>query len=485
MNKIMLFGILFTMLLQTTLAQEAETPLAGRKQMVEKMDKEGLLSRQTAEIIKSAKVLQVPGQAAHLQGGFTVAATAPVMELMIIPIRERYQPDPPAGYVPTLWSSWGQGVYAPATKTYYAAYGNHRLNQARIFIAGYNTATKTIENSPEINRALGRNLPDGLGDGKIHGWLALAGNEIYFYTYWGYYPKPLEEHFRAGYDGGHMASYNLFTRKVTDYGLAMPRASWPYHNMDTRRGLLFAVGMFGEFSCYDLSNKQIRFAGFPPEGIKWNKRVMLVDDQTGMVYATNFSALDTAVHFIKYNPVTNSFAKMASTVLPNIESGQIDRMRAHTPKKSKDGWFIGVTSRSGNQPAGQLFKFYPDEDKVENLGLCWTGEQRYTTSLALSPDEKYLYYLPGAHGKSHLEGSPVIQYNIHTGERKVLAFLFPYLYDRYGYVAGGSFSVGINETGDKLFICLNGRFTDYDVLEDDVFGDPAILVINIPATERQ
>ena len=37
----------------------------------------------------------------------------------------------------------------------------------------------------------------------------------------------------------------------------------------------------------------------------------------------------------------------------------------------------------------------------------------------MSPDEKYLYYAPGAHGSGSKTGVPVVQFNIKTGERKV------------------------------------------------------------------
>ncbi len=424
--------LLFIFCSVQTFAREVKEINIDRKQMVDKMDKKGLLSSTSAEIIKTKKVLSIPKSADPFKSSFAVANKEPVIEFVIIPIEDRYQPDPPAGHIFTLWSTWGQGVYAESNKTYYAAYGNHRLTQVQIYIAEYNSETKTIQNSPEINKGIGRNLKDKLGDGKIHGWLTLQNNEIFFYTYWGYYPKPLEEHFQAGYDGGHIGSYNINTQKITNYGLAMSRVSWSYHNMDTKRGLLFAVGYYGEFSSYNLNTKKVHFASFPPEGIKWNKRVMMVDDKTGMVYITNYSALDSETHFIKYNLVTNSFSKMKSTLLPNIESNKLDQMRAHTVKKSREGWFIGVTKQTSDQSAGQLFKFYSGEDRVENLELCWTGVQRYTTSLALSPDEKYLYYMSGAHGKSHLEGSPVVQYNVLTGEQKVLAFLSLYLYNQYG-----------------------------------------------------
>ncbi len=70
-------------------------------------------------------------------------------------------------------------------------------------------------------------------------------------------------------------------------------------------------------------------------------------------------------------------------------------MRAHTKNKTKEGWFIGVVSADTAGSGGEIFKFYPDEDRVEDLGLCWAGEHRYTASLAMSPDEKYRLLYPG------------------------------------------------------------------------------------------
>jgi len=103
----------------------------------------------------------------------------------------------------------------------------------------------------------------------------------------------------------------------------------------------------------------------------------------------------------------------------------------------------------------------------------------------LSPDEKYLYYIPAAHGKSHLEGTPVVQFNIKTGTRKVLAFLFPYFHNKYGYIPSGTFCLKLDEKGEKLFALFNGAFAEYDTASGDVFGDPSVIVIDIPASERQ
>jgi hypothetical protein len=159
---------------------------------------------------------------------------------------------------------------------------------------------------------------------------------------------------------------------------------------------------------------------------------MIVDEETGCVYSANASRDDPEIHIIKYDSSKNRFSKMNSAT-PKTDSTALERdfIRAHTPHRSKEGWFICITR------SGRMFKFWPDQDKTEDLGLCWPAptEKLYTTSIAISPDDKYIYYMPGAHGNTHTLGGPVVQYNTVTKERKALAFLFPYLYDETQDVA--------------------------------------------------
>jgi hypothetical protein len=243
--------------------------------------------------------------------------------------------------------------------------------------------------------------------------------------------------------------------------------------------------MFGEFMCYDVPNKRIRFAGYLPEGMRWFWRTMLVDEDTGFVYSTNNLPSDSTINFIRYEPVKNRFFMMKSAVPANRMTGKYGQMRAHTRRKTSDGAFIGIISADTAGRGGELFKFYPSEDRVEDLGLCWEGDQRYTASLAMSPDKKYLYYIPAAHGKTYLEGAPVVQYNLQSGRRKVIAFLFPYFYEKYGYIPGGTYSINLDDNGENLFVLLNGAFSEYNQEGSDTFGDPAIVVIHIPPAERE
>jgi hypothetical protein len=155
-------------------------------------------------------------------------------------------------------------------------------------------------------------------------------------------------------------------------------------------------------------------------------------------------------------------------------------MRAQTAHRGPDGLFWGVSSN------GQLFTFDPEKEEVLSKGYNWPGEQRYTASMDRSPGGRYVYYAPGAHGAGYLDGSPVVQYDTRTGQKKVLAFMFPYYYEKYGYTPGGTFSIRLDNKGERLFILWNGAFVEHKPgQESDTFGQCSVMVVNIPTNERQ
>lgn len=451
-----------------------------RSRMVQKMDKQGLRFKTTAVSDCSDDMLRIP-DILEQKDGFTIAQKPPVVDLVIVPVNPRFFFEPPDKKMGVgLWTAWSQGTYHPPIGKFYGAVGNHIFYDSRLHIVTYDPHTKSVQISPEINTLLG--LPIDYGDGKIHGYLDFYnGNTMYFCTYWTEYPQPSESQFQSGYEGGRLLSYDVETGKLTDFGVPMKRVSWPYHRLDAKRGLMYAVGSLNEFMCYDIKSGKLVWAGYPPDGMTWHDRNMLLDEQTGCVYSSNLNPEDPDVHIIKYDPQKNRFFKMKSCV-PKTECKCLlpNQIRAHTPRRSKDGWFVCITR------SGRMFKFYPDEDRVEDLGFCWPAacDKLYTTSLAISPDDRYVYYIPAAHGGAHRLGAPVVQYNTQTGERKALAFLFPYLYEKYGYIAGGTFSISIDEKGERLFILMNGAFNEFDPNGGDVFGDPSVIVIHIPESER-
>ena len=85
----------------------------------------------------------------------------------------------------------------------------------------------------------------------------------------------------------------------------------------------------------------------------------------------------------------------------STDFGDSPGMRCATGESS-DHYIYGVT-----QGTHQLFRYNVPADELTLLGPVFlTGA--YTTVIALSPDENYLYYLPGAHGKAYESGTPLV-----------------------------------------------------------------------------
>jgi sugar lactone lactonase YvrE len=155
-------------------------------------------------------------------------------------------------------------------------------------------------------------------------------------------------------------------------------------------------------------------------------------------------------------------------------------MRSSTPE-SRQGALYGTTHGTN-----QLFRFRPATGEVELLGPTWLAGE-YTTVTVLSPDERFLYYLPGAHGQAFRYGTPVLQYEIATGRRKVLAFLAGALEREARYVPGGTYGVKLSADGGTLYVNLNGHAAESvrpAHLKPNGFGLCAFAAIHIPESER-
>ena len=468
--------------------REAEGPLATsekkRKEIAEHFDKTGLLSSGKIVTDEDAGMLVPPEHLAKYVGSeFIISDTPPKVEFGIVPSQPLFFPEPDSGKRIGLWSNWSQANYYEPTGKFYSAVGDHIGYNAHMYIVEYDPASSTVRCLPEINKVLGR-TKDQYGEGKIHGWLDFYnGPNLWFCTYWCTYPEPEEADFATGYDGGHIMSLNVLTGDITDYGVPLVRASWPYHRVDTRRGMLYAVGMFSEFLAWDIKKGKTKWAGYLPHGMQWWVRAFLLDEVTGMVYTSNMDSSDAEHHMLKYDPFKNRFFKLKCHMPSNAATGVFDNMRANTQDREPDGLFYGITY------SGELFSFDPETEQIQDLGLNWAGEQRYTASMAQSPGGRYIYYFPGAHGKGFLDGSPLVQYDTRTGTKRVLAFMYPYYYEKYGYTPGGTFSIKLDSNGERLFVLWNGAFVDIEeqVKQNsiDVFGNNAVMLIHIPETMRR
>lgn len=398
---------------------------------------------------------------------FVVAKTAPSIRFSVA---EDCEPVPE--YNQGVWSSWSESLLA-SDGYYYAAIGNHSGVDGRTYIVRYDPKTgaqkRVFDSFKNFNHQ-----PETYGHGKIHGRLEeYPKGYIIAATYWGI--PPLDTRYKDVFwtgpiPGGRLIRVDMAKGITEDLGVLFERDSWPMFATDTKRGIFYAVGYDKHFLAYDLKAGRSLYAALPPANVEWAPRATLLDEKTGDCYSTSRG------RFVKYDLKTKKIVHLESTT-PNNPNNEEEpgELRCYTRHRTSDGAFLCQTMD------GVIFKFFPDTDSVETVAINWR-QGNYTTSMALSPGERYLYYTVDVHGDAYAHGSPVVQYDLKENTRKVITFLHPYYQKKYGYIYGGSYSVTLNEDGSQLFIVWNGKFRSEE--KGPTFGDLSFMLIDIPSSER-
>ena len=102
-----------------------------------------------------------------------------------------------------------------------------------------------------------------------------------------------------------------------------------------------------------------------------------------------------------------------------------DMWEALLISETEDGFVYTVSTRGD----ATIWRFATKTETVEKIGNAAVGTQTYVTSLDVDPTGRFLYYVPGAHGGSERDGTPVVQFDVKTREKKVIAFLEPFYRD--------------------------------------------------------
>jgi streptogramin lyase len=131
---------------------------------------------------------------------------------------------------------------------------------------------------------------------------------------------------------------------------------------------------------------------------------------------------------------------------------------------------------------GAVFSFDTRTEKVKEITKAFVAGRLYIATCRLDPSGRHLYYIPGAHGKSSQTGTPVIQLDVKTGRRKVIAFLNEHVRKTKNYNLGGTYGIALNADGSQLCINFNGSKLPLQRKPD--FGLCATVVLHIPASER-
>lgn len=407
---------------------------------------------------------------------FDIAKTPPTIDFAVIQnLEPEYLPYPLAIKTGGAWGGWGDVSKGP-DDCFYFSISNHLSYGAESYIIKYNPKTKKQSIVLSAKNLIGW-LPDDFGDGKIHGDIDFdPDGNTWALTYFG--PVPQKEEWNRVYRGSWLIRYNAFSGKAENLGIPLEGASWPYFNYDYRQNLLFAVSHDGDdVLVYDTKDRRMVYGGSPPDNIQWYARCVMIDKDTGSIYTTDSHSKEK--QFIRYRRRNNEFTRMKATVPENPKTGKRGDCRAHTSKKDADGAFWCWDSN------GSIFKFYPEEDRTEYVTENWGKNGYYTANMEMSPDGRFLYYIPGLSGPQAI-GVPLVQFDTKTKKKKVISFIFDYYMDKYGYAPVRAYSLELDEKGESLFFYVNGGFGTWEQ-EDPMqiaMRRPGILHVHIPESER-
>ncbi len=345
----------------------------------------------------------------------------------------------------TDYGAWGNVVLGPDGK-YYFGFGDHSTAQGGqdgSLLCSYDPVTRT-----HSILLFSKDLFGPGGEGKWHGRPDIDPRTGDMYL--------------IGFYQGHIVSYNIYSRRASDLGAPVPGSGWAEHTWDWQRNRLYGVGDGkGSVLVYDTKNKKVIHQGQPVDArtgapFYWNDRARLLDRETGNLYGT-----DADNHLTKYDAATNTFTIMRSR-LPS-------RLRAWTNQKEADGSFWIFDDQ------GDIYKFYPEQDRVEYKGKNWGTHGWYTAFLERSTDGRFLYY--SLSNPTSNEGQPILQYDTRTNQRKVIAFLANYYAHTYHYQPIKIYGGALSRDNSSFFVVSDGNIVNGPRI-------PALFNIHIPVSER-
>lgn len=387
--------------------------------------------------------------------GVAVAKSSPTIDFLFYP-GQNYPGKP--------WSNWGDSI--AVNGKYYASIGDHLAPAGNAFVFEYDPATRKIRQLVDVRKVLG--LPDGhYTPGKIHGRLDLGSDGwLYFSTHRGS-TRVTTDQFHYQGDWIIRCEPASGRTEIVAHG-PVPKHCIPTSLLDPQRLIFYGGTAPGtgeeeagiQFFAYDLRARKLLYSG--PRG---PSRYMIFARTTGRVYFTPGKAAEGAL--MRFDPEKGG--------APEEIAASIG-LRAAT-EETADGIVYTVSTGQGAREA-ELYAFNTRTEQVERLGPAAVGTQNYITSIDADPTGRFLYYVPGAHGGSERDGCPVVQFDVKTRQRKVIAFLHPFYAEKYGCTLKGTFSSALDPAGDKLYITWNNS------RGSKVWDSCVLTVLHIPASER-
>ena len=420
----------------------------------------------------SEKFLQPPEE--KPVGDYTIAKVPPTTKLQIVPdMKPEYFTDEGLQYM-AGWANWGYVARSDDNRFYFSV-GDHRGMGCQLNIYEYSHARDLLHRVVDVSKLLGW-TEKSYTDGKIHGDMGvMPDGTLWACTHYGAIPD--SSWYANGFRGSWLLSYNINTHEAKNWGNPMVPSNMPNFTVDTKRGRLVASGAMNMVLSWDCINKKVRYAGHPPNNWDFWRRSMLLDEETGKMWSIDSN--DEKMRFLSFDPEFNKFERYEvsppKNPYPPERANTRTHTRGHTHGPAMDGYYYWATWN------GTFFKFKPEGQngpEVELVGTTW-DKGRDVLQMAMSPDGRYIYFYPK--GKVPPKGiSPIVQYDVKTGKRKVICWLQDYYFEKYGYYMGEVYGMNISTDGSFLVCCMNGEFSGHG----RVFGHPSLLVVEIPEEER-
>jgi hypothetical protein len=393
---------------------------------------------------------------ASLLPGVTVAKTAPRVDMLYYPEQD---------YPGSPWSVWGDSL-AVGDK-YYSAIGDHAAPQGNGFVYEYDSTTGklvTLVNTTDI-----LHLPEGhYMPGKIHSRIDMGSDGwLYYATHRGSTRVTTDKYH---YKGDWIFRTHPETRKteIVAHG-PVPKHCIPTSLLDPDRLIFYGGTAAGEYSdktvmffAYDVRKKKVLHTA-----VNGPRRYIIFARSTGRMYYMD----EVNNRLMRYDPESGK--------PPQVIPGTIG-LRAAS-EETADGYVYTT-----GQKDGRIWRFNTKTEKIEDIAELPVASQTYTTTFDLDPTGRYLYYIPGAHGGSERDGTPVVQFDTQKRTRKVIAFLQPFYEKKYGYVTLGTFGSAVSPDGSKVYVTWNGNRGGKDPRRGRyAFDTCALTVIHVPESERK
>lgn len=405
-----------------------------------------------------------PPEALALPEGVLIAQTPPVVDFMFFPGQ---------GHPGRPWSVWGDGL-AVGDHLYYTSIGDHlaaespqdpRRGTAQVY--EYNAQTRQLRLLVDIREFL--EASGALDEshrytpGKIHSRIDMGRDGwLYYSTHRGSLRRGTCDEY--GFQGDWVFRTNPETGETAIVAAApVEKHCIPAGMLDPERMIFYGGTAPGR----DASEQGVRFFAWDvAEGKKLLEaadgfpRYAILSSSTGRVYWDGR----------RYDPVEN-------TITPAPGAPPVRSATRETPQ----GIVYGTSGRSNI-----IWAFDVNSEEHVILGDGAVTPQTYVTSMVADPSGRYLYYVPGAHGRISTYGTPVVQYDVQSRRPKILAFLAHHYHQEYGYTPDGTFGLGLCAQGEKLYVSWNGtRGHGPDQSGSRYWDTCALTVIHIPASERR